>query len=155
MFIMGGVALAACLVLPPWLEARELKREQVEARRRIAELEERLTRASRQIEHLRNDPAYIERIGREEFGIETPGVDVVPVAVSEAPIDPTDAEAEPDDKFSVALERATRENPVVSVFVLKESRPIVMGMSGALLAAALALLIRGSPSRIVSNTGRE
>ena len=143
MFIMGGAALAVSLILPPWIEARELRREQVEARRRIGELEKQVKRVSRQIDHMQNDPAYLERIGREEFGIETPGVEVVPVAVAAAPEESPDATADPDGGFSASLERAAHENPLVSVFVLDQSRPVVLGMSGVLVAAAIVMLASG------------
>jgi hypothetical protein len=54
------------------------------------------------------------------------------------------AQSEP---LAVALEQASHTNPFVAVFVLDQTRPIVMAMSGALMIMALVLLIRGRTSK--------
>lgn len=148
MLLIGGAALFACLFLPAWLEYQAARREHAAACQRIAALEDELTRVVRQIEHLQHDPAYLERLAREEFGIDTPGVEVIPIetaagATSQVSSAPAAARAGQADELTTTVEQATRTNPLVSVFVLDETRPIVMAMSGGLILLALVLLIRG------------
>jgi hypothetical protein len=145
MLLAGGVSLFACVFLPPWLEVRALREEHAAARMRVDQLEVRLARATKQIEHMQNDPAYLERLAHKEFGIEPPGVEVIPVEIREsasasAPADP--ASEAPVEKLAVDLEQATHTSPLVSVFVLDQTRPIVMAMSGVLVIIALVLLNR-------------
>jgi len=147
MLLIGGASLFACVLLPPWLELRALRQEHAAAQRHIADLEGRLARASRQIEHVQSDAAYIERLAREEFGVETPGVEIIPVETrqnttgeSAAPPGP------PPDEFATTVERAAHTNPLVAVFVLNQTRPIVMAMSGVIVIVALVLLIRHRPA---------
>ena len=148
MLVAGGASLSACLLLPPWREARELRQERAAAERRIAELERQLTAVTKQIEHLRDDPSYLERLSRKEFGEQPPGIDFTPVEVQPLPPDdaPDAAEAAPQEDAADALEQATQRSPIVSVFVLDETRPIVMVMSALLMLVALALLLRSASS---------
>ena len=150
MFLLGGMALFACLFLPPWRELRAQRHAYADAQRRIAELEDRLTRVTRQIEHLGSDPAYVERLARKEFGTETPGVEFKPVVIQQHAGSQPDpgTDTPPRDKLATSLERATYTSPFVSVFVLDETRPIVMAMSGVLMLVALVLLLRrGTPNQ--------
>lgn len=145
MLLAGGVSLFACLFLPPWLELRALRQEHATARIHVEQLEEQNRRADKQKEHHKSDPAYIERLNRREFGIEPSGVEVIPVetretATSPAPPDPN-AET-PAEELAAELERATETSPLVSIFVLDQTRPIVMAMSGVLLIVAVVLLAR-------------
>jgi len=150
MLLAGGAALAACLILPPWREAHELRAEHAAAEQRLAELEHRLTVVTQQVEHLRNDPSYLERLARQEFGEPPPDVDFTPLELEPAAQDPAseDAPAAAEEDTGDALEQAAQRNPIVSVFVLDETRPIVMVMSGAMMLVALVLLLRGgAPDR--------
>jgi len=152
MLLIGGAALFACLFLPAWVEYEAARREHAAALKQIATLEEELTRVAKQIEHLENDPAYVERLAREEFGIETPGVEVIPIetvakATSQAATARAAARDGEADERPATVEQATRSDPFVSVFVLDATRPIVMGMSGGLMVLALVLLCRGRGAR--------
>ena len=147
MLLAGGAALFACIFLPPWVEARQLRHDQEQAQRRVAELERQLTRLTKQIEHMKNDPAYLERLARLEFGTQTPGVEVVPVEIQPSPAMSSDERDEsvedtPAEELADELEQAARKEPIVSVFVLDQTRPIVMAMSGVLIIVALVSLIR-------------
>ena len=146
MLLVGGTALFACLFLPPWRELRELRREHADAEQRIADLEYQLTLVSKQIEHLQDDPAYLERLARREFGTEVPGIEFKPVEVQPPPQSQPASEPAPAEVLATALERATRTSPFVSVFVLDETRPIVMVMSGVVTVVALVLLMRSRPA---------
>ncbi len=147
MLLAGGLSLFACIFLPPWLETRQLRQEHEQTEQRVVELERQLTRLTKQIEHMKNDPAYLERLARLEFGTQTPGVEVVPVEIRPGPAilpDETGASVEetPAKELAEELEQATRTEPIVSVFVLDQTRPIVMVMSGVLIIVALVSLIR-------------
>ncbi|MFQ5806878.1 MAG: septum formation initiator family protein [Phycisphaerae bacterium] len=151
MFLGGGASLFACLFLPPWLEVRALRQAHIAARHRIAKLEERLTRVAKQIEHLQDDPAYLERLARKELGIETTGVEIIRIDTPDNPVNQPTAAPAPttagrDDALATGVEQAARTSPFLSVFVLDETRPIVMAMSGVLMIVALALLLRGGAS---------
>lgn len=151
MFLAGGTALFACLFLPAWLEVRALRQAHAAARQRIVQLENRLTRVTKQIEHLQNDPAYLERLARKEFGIETPGVELIwietPKNTTTPPAStPAPADSDRRDDLATVLEHATHTSPFVSVFVLDETRPVVMALSGVMMVVALVLLNRGNPS---------
>ena len=149
MALTSVAALAACLILPPWLEHQAALQLHAEARRHVAELEARLQVLEKQIAHLRNDPAYVERLAHEEFGIATPGVQTILLersasAASHPAGDHTSAptvgpgeEATPE--LSALVAEALERRPLVSVFVLDQTRPIVMAMSAALLLAAVLL----------------
>jgi len=148
MLLAGGTALFACVFLPPWLEIRELRAERDAAREQVARLEEQLTRVTKQSEHFRSDPAYLERLARKEFGTVAPGVEIIPVEPELEQLPPASASdgTASDDELAAALEESTRTNPLVAVFVLDTTRPIVMAMSGVVVVMALVVLVRG-PTR--------
>jgi hypothetical protein len=145
MLLAGGVSLFACVFLPPWLELRALRQERDSNRAIVQQLEQRLARATKQIEHMQSDPAYIERLAHEEFGIDPPGVEVIPVETRETTTSPATDDATDDTpaaELAAELERATETSPLVSVFVLDQTRPIVMAMSGVVVVVAVVLLVR-------------
>lgn len=151
MLVVGGVSLFACLFLPALLEYRAARREHAAKSQQVAYLEEENRRADKQKEHLERDAAYIERLHREEFGTGTPGVEIIPVETrasgSEQPdsaLSPTDATSSED--VATAVEHAAHENPLMAVFVLEQTRPIVMAMSGVVIVVALVLLMRRRPA---------
>jgi hypothetical protein len=151
MLVIVTAALVACVYLPPWLELRELRRAHAAARQRIIDLEDRLTGVARQIEHARSDPAYLERLVREEFGTETPGVEMIRLETPEDPatrpvLPAGEATASGSGGAAGLVEQAAYRNPFVSVFVLDETRPIVAGMAGGLVLVALVLLFRSGAS---------
>lgn len=157
MFLVGGTALLACVYLPLWLENRELRRVMDAYQSRLTEQEDRLLGLEKQIEALQNDPAYFLRQVRKEFGLATPGPRGMNVEPADISVDGETATSQPSpeaEKVAIAVESAARTNPLVSVFVLPETRPYVMAMSGVLVVVALALLNRnrvaidiGEPSR--------
>lgn len=143
MLLIGGASLFACVILPPWLELRALRQEHDAAQRHIADLEERLARVTKQIEHVQSDAAYIERLARKEFGVEMPGVEIIPVETRQNTTDePASAPpATPRDQSATTVEHNAHTNPLFAVFVLDQTRPIVMAMSGVIVIVALVLLI--------------
>ena len=150
MTLTAGSALAACLILPAWLEHQAALQLHVRARQQVADLEARLLVLEKQIEHLRHDPAYVERLARKEFGIRTPGVQTIVLDRTEGPASrPTTAptttpaaayELESLPELSTLMAQALERYPATAVFVLDQTRPVVMVMSAIVLLAAILLL---------------
>ena len=143
MLLAGGGALFASTYLPPLFELRALRLEYQEYRRQVEELEQRLMRLTKQKEHIQDDPAYWERLMRKEFGTITPGVQEVPVDIQPVPVDsaPTDPSRSGTDR---ELERAVWGHPFFAVFVLDQTRPLVMAMSGVVVLISLFIMIRNA-----------
>ncbi len=77
-----GVAAAAMVVLTSWsvsgfLGVRAIQREIAGAEREIATLRTQAQFLGRTIDQLRNDPAYIEKLAREEHGLVREGETVL------------------------------------------------------------------------------
>lgn len=144
---LGGICLAATAVLPAWLEYQALVEVKARAEERVGALEQRLAAQDRQIEHLQSDPAYIERIARTEFRIETPGVKSImtepstpdqgdmPLAEGNAP-PPLGTLAE----VGATIEQMIQRYPLLSVFVVNPVRYYMMGFSAAALLTSLIFL---------------
>jgi hypothetical protein len=153
MALIGGAALAACLVLPAWLEHQAALQLHWQAEEQVARLEARLRVVQKQIGHVRHDPAYVERLADGEFGLTTPGVQTIALDRQDSSASqPTAADmathtlplndvGERDSSRLVG--DVLKRYPAASVFVLDETRPIVMAMSAVLLLAALLLLRTG------------
>ena len=81
--VLGGVALAVLtLGLAVYggnqvLRVTQLRRELEATEREIVTLRARADELSRAVERLRNDPAYIEKLAREELGYVRPGETVL------------------------------------------------------------------------------
>lgn len=174
MTITGGLALAACLLLPAWFEYQVARQEYTAALERQAGLRARARQVERQIEHLQQDVAYLQRVYRREFGPAAPAADTLAIQTSEAAPWPelynatsaaptTDepptvrprteqpgwAERAPSpdpekgwgpDEISQLVERAVQRYPLIWIFVLDSTRPVVMIAAGVLVLAALILL---------------
>lgn len=71
---VAGAAVVAVALLGTWgvsgaLRVREMRREIEAAEREVAALRQQARRLSDTIERLRHDPAYIEKLAREEHGL--------------------------------------------------------------------------------------
>jgi len=147
MFIAAGSCLAACLTLPAWLELRALRIAYARAQADVEDLEHRLTRFEKQIEHLKNDPAYIERLARKEFGLDKPGVETIPLA---PPTNDTLAAGPPtveEPPLETLIARAAERTPWMSVFVSPDTRRHVMLIAGVTLLLSIVLLHRSTRRR--------
>lgn len=156
MTLLGGGSLAASLLLPAWLEYRASQRALRDVQQRIARTEYRIRCAQAQLRHLRDDPSYIARLARREFGTPVPGVRTVfvydpprePGPPPTAPdAGPAPESTPPDEAFARALERRVPSDPWLAVFVLPPTRPWVMLFSAGLLVSAWILLPVGPRSR--------
>lgn len=158
-FTTGGGTLIAMLLLPSWIEYAQLQQLHADAQRELAEVRGALQTVDKQIEHLQTDPAYIARLARREFGVMPPGAQAITLAHA-APVSATSpGELDPraahpaavralrdNANLSAALARAARANPLVSVFVLPETRPALMLLAWMLLLSA-AVIALPSPRR--------
>jgi hypothetical protein len=147
MFVVGGLSLAVGMILPVWLEYRVEISRRDEAYQRLEDVKKQLVALERRIDHLQNDPAYLERVASREFGFGAPPTeDAVAVQVVEAPAtSPVLLEAQrPADRVVAVIDEATQTHPLIRLYLLDETRPLVMGMSAGLLAAAILLLGRNT-----------
>ncbi|MBU0640168.1 MAG: septum formation initiator family protein [Planctomycetes bacterium] len=147
----GGAALAACLILPPWLEYQALRAERAERERQVAQLEAHILTLQKQQEHLKFDPAYVERLAQQEFGIEPAGAETImldpppgdgsPVATGAGgQVPQVDDEVLPE--MSILIERGLLRYPFARVFVDDRTRPLVMALGAVVLLAAIVLVRR-------------
>lgn len=155
--VAAGGSVAACLLVPAWLDYRHALEEHARMKQRAAQCETQITAIEKQIEHLHNDPAYIERLARKEFGIEIPGVETIyidarsdesgntPLAGSIVPQD-RDPHATIMPALGTVVENTIEKYPAaLALFTAPGSRPIVMGASLVTLTAAIVLLGRRTP----------
>ena len=146
MFLTGGASLAACVILPAWLEHQAALEAVTDARGRVERLQRRLEVYDKQIEHLQVDDAYLERLARKEFDLPSAGVTTVRIESESADESAADvdrgaaAAGEPFPELSAFVERALARYPLTRVFVFDQTRPIVMAMSGGLVLASMLLL---------------
>ncbi len=77
--LAAGVAVYAIAGPYGYLDYSEIKAERIRLEARIAELEQENRRLQLQIDRLRNDSAYLERIARERLGMVKPNERVVVV----------------------------------------------------------------------------
>ncbi len=155
MILIGGAALAPGLILPPWMERQAMIERHRVAQERVAALEKRVQTVEKQVDHLRNDPAYVLRLAEQEFGetIAVPDIETVIVAPSPdfeptPPVSAAGADSAKQDilpELSALLDEVTQRYPRARVFVDNPSRQILMAMGAGLILTAIVLLGRGSP----------
>lgn len=151
MALTGGAVLAPCLLLPPWLE-HEAQRERYaaalanrEAARLAAE------RAERDMQFLKDDPAYVLRLAEQEFGLGPANMITVPVGPTppehpDVPVPglatrPSDAPAAPLlPELTEFVARVQARYPYTDYFVRNPSRTVFMIVGGGLLVTAIVLL---------------
>jgi len=154
MMVAGAAALAPCLILPAWLEHQAQLERRLAAQAYAAALQFRVDTVQKQIEHLRNDPAYVMRLAQQEFGhgidasksetilIEpSPDEGIVGPPAQAASADPNN----PDEiipELSAFLEQAIQRYPHAYFFVHSGTRPMLMATGGVLMLTAVLLLGR-------------
>ncbi len=168
LMIMALAGLAPCLILPAWMDYQESLRLRAVRLNNSERLSAEVAAQQKQIRHLHNDEAYRERILHEEVGLDPPGIETILVdrrrradehAGSTPPslrrFAPSD-----DDRFpmltTIATSALQRYPNWTHVFILDETRPLVMGMSGVLLVSAILLLGRRQrPERPVGSSDED
>ncbi len=159
MMIAGAAALAPCLILPAWLEHQAQLERRLAAQAYVTALQFRVDTVQKQIEHLRNDPAYVMRLAQQEFGhgidaskSETILIEPSPDEGFVGPPAPA-ASADPNSsdeiipELSAFLEQAIQRYPHAYYFVHGRTRPVLMSIGGTLLLTAAVLLGRAGLKR--------
>ena len=150
--IMALAGLAPCLVLPAWMDYQQALRLRAVRLNNSERLAAEVASQQKQITHLHDDEAYRERILHEEVGLDPPGIETILVdrrrgsdeRAGSAPPSLRRFAPSDDDRFPMLTSLATsaldRYPNWTHVFILDETRPLVMGMSGVLLVSAILLL---------------
>lgn len=146
MILLGGAALAPCLILPALLEYEEQRDETLAAQRRNDDLRYRLKVVEKQLAAIEHDTAYRERLARLEFGANPPGVTPIVITPSQSeapgPSDPPPSESPtPPPAEPPGLARdLLHEYPLAHMFVAPHTRPLIIALGGTMVAAAVILL---------------
>ncbi|MBN2445748.1 MAG: septum formation initiator family protein [Phycisphaerae bacterium] len=149
MVLAGTVALVPCVILPPLFEYHAQQAVLAATEQRNVELRDRFASVENQVESLENDPAYIERLARQEFGIVPAGVRTIPVsaaedqpetAASDADANKPSASTEMLPDVTVRVQQLLHRYPLARVFVWSETRPVLMLLGGIMLVSAVVLL---------------
>ncbi len=151
MALAGGAVLIPCLLLPPWLEYQAQRERYAVAKANQDAARLAAERAEREIQFLREDPAYVLRLAEQEFGLGPANLVTVPVGPTppehpDVPI-PGPAAHPPDASAPALLPELTEfvarvqaRYPYTDFFVSEPSRTVFMIVGGGLLLTAIVLL---------------
>ena len=156
MMLGGAGLLAPGLILPPWLEYQAQLERHRAAETYLVAVEEQLRTAKAQLDHLRNDPAYVMRLAERELGegAAMPGVETIKVEEGLGPADRPqsavrDADVGGDElppELADYVERVLARHPYAQAFVRSPARTVLMGGGGVLILTAILLLGVTRPS---------
>ena len=155
MALLGAVLIVPALVLPPLFNFQAATQVERLKQARIAELEKKLTTLKKQNE-FRNDPAYLERLERSEFGGAPPGAEAIFIDPglleqteaalqqrSGATSDPPPRER--DKEIADEVQQLMLRYPVTQLFVREDLRPVLMALGGGMILLAVLLLCKNLP----------
>lgn len=140
--LMGLATFAPCIILPPWRQYQALEMAAQIEQHHLDALQHQVDRERRLLDAIRSDPGVVARLAQRELRFRRVDSQAVHVSVpatrveAEAPFVP-----EPPRPPAV-IARAVSVLPRFDydrVFCGDQTRPIVMGMSVALIGAAFAL----------------
>ncbi len=152
LIIMALAGLAPCLIFPAWMDYQKALRLRAVRLNSSQRLAAEVAAQQKQITHLHIDEAYRERILHEEVGLDPPGIETILVDRRRRPNEPAGPTRpslrrfapSDDDRFpaltTIATSALKRYPNWTHVFILDETRPLVLGMSGVLLVSAILLL---------------
>ena len=145
MIALGGGSLSACLVLPAWLEYRTARQRLTASQREVWALEREARARRLQLLHHQQDLEYNQRVLSRELRAAPRGQTFL-VDLHEGGAEPLDAQSEASSmagasgQLAALVETAARDHPLVSVFVLRDTRPFVMALSGLVIVIAMVTL---------------
>ncbi|MBL8881037.1 MAG: hypothetical protein JNG88_18125 [Phycisphaerales bacterium] len=150
MIAAGAAMLVPGILMPAYSEYQVARLEHANARLYHEELQRRYDRLKIQIEHQRNDPAYVQRQLQLEYGITPDGVQ--PLIFETAQNDDTAAaaavdfdagEEPPIPPAATELAReAMNRSPLTPLLLDPQTRPIIMLCGVALILTAIFVLGR-------------
>ncbi len=142
MFAAGAASLGAALLIPAWLEYENTLAQRDASVVRNEQLARARLLRQNQLAHHRDDEFYTARYAERELNLRTPYSDLHHL-VDEAP-DVSAMQADPSDASMtlepLPLERLRQPEGLLALFVLPQTRPAVLVLSGLLVAASLLLL---------------
>ncbi|QOJ14622.1 MAG: septum formation initiator family protein [Planctomycetia bacterium] len=155
----SAALLAPCALLPAWMEHRAARAAHADAQQRVLALSAENVRLARVIDHHRNDPAFIERHARREFGLTPPGVEAIPApaqapteiaaAIGEAPpAPPSIIRADVETGVESFLQRF----PQAQAYLDPHKRPMILAAGASL--ALIALVLLGRPAQRASRSSQ-
>lgn len=151
--ILGGAAmLIPGILMPAYSEYQIARQEHANSRTYLDELQRRTDRLKLQIEHQKNDPAYVQRQLQLEYGITPDGVqplifapesaDAAEPQLAGAEYDATEEPPIPPAAAELARE-AMQRNPLTPLLIDPRTRPLIM-LSGVVLILT-AIFVLGRP----------
>lgn len=153
--IFGGAAmLIPGILMPAYSEYQIARQEHANARVYLDELQRRSEQVRLQIDHQKNDPAYVQRQLQLEYGITPDGIQPLifaseSVAQAEPPhagveYDPTEEPPIPPAAAELANE-AMQRNPLTPLLLDPRTRPLIMFSGAVLILTAIFVLGRPLP----------
>jgi hypothetical protein len=145
LLVFSGAALAVSAILPAWLDYRGTEQIELHRRQVLAQVQQRAELIDRQLEHLQTDPAYIERVAREESRAEIAGVEKIYVQnaseAGNADLTSEDIrESGPHAELAARVDKLVAQTPWFGIFIDSATRPIVLGLSAGVFLVTLILL---------------
>ena len=153
--LMGVSTFAPCVLLPEWRTYQALRVAEQAQQHRLKALQHVVDRERRLLEALRSDPAVINRFAQRDLSFRRPGERAVRVALPATdgnPVSRLVAGNVGDEPFIPqpvtpprCLARVLAHLPDYDydrIFCDDETRPIIMGMSVALIGLAFGLFGR-------------
>lgn len=164
MVLLGSVLIVPALVLPTLFNHEAAAQVERLKLARIAELEKKLATLKKQNE-FRNDPAYLERLERSEFGGAPPGAEAIFIdpgllEQTEAALQQRSASSQseppPVTQTEIAdeVQQLMLRYPVTQLFVRSDIRPVLMALGGGMILLAVLLLCRNLPEPPAQESNR-
>ncbi len=147
MVTLGAGMLTPCVLLPAWLDYRAASLLHQQRGHEVAALREHLEVLQKQNAH-RDDPAYLRRLERDEFGDrpddprQTIVIDPDVLREAEATLARMDAPSDPveADGLHQQVELFVGKYPILALCVRAETRPVLIGLGAGMIVTALVLL---------------
>ena len=146
MVLAGAAIVAPCVILPAWLEYQASLELRALWEQQVADRQAAVVKLRKQRQHLETDEAYVLRLAQEQFNIEIPGVERVPVepgtlpASDTPPAAPAGASDELVPELSAKVDEILRRHPLAGMFVWPQTRPSLLLIGGGLVLMAIFLL---------------
>ena len=152
--LMGLSAFAPCVILPEWREYQALRVAEQMEQHKLDVLQRRVAHEQRLLEAMRSDPTVIGRFAQRDLGFQRRNERVIRVSFEPAPR-AVDTTGEVDAPFvpqpvqpPLIVRRVLSHLPDYDydqIFCDDRTRPMVIGMSVALIGVAFGLFGRRGP----------
>lgn len=147
--LMAMAVLVPSILLPEWRQVQALRVAEATQEARVARMEDLLENERRLLDGIRRDPAVVERAVQRDLNFRPAGHDVIPVAGAETGgmrTPPWIASSLGEDPPLTAPDAVWPSLKWDRIFCARDTRPVLITMSVALLAAAALLYGRRAAS---------